>query len=203
MSSIFKEIYHNYLDEIKKCDLESLSIKMGAEWDGRCLKLYLFSRPFYISKEGMFDSSGKRPSHYEIVVLAKYITGYPERKILKQEKWCHYRDFRDSAPLLDAFYNNVERRLAQDFKGRTKALIESCKVLNGIPYEKEWGYDASFLFNALPDIPVLLLFNDADETFPASCNMLFKSTIRYYLDMESVAILGLILTEYLLSTAFL
>jgi len=199
VSSIFEKIYHNYLDEIKKYDLESLSKRIGAEWNGKYLKLYLFSQPFYISKEGIFNDYGKRPSHSETVVLAKYVIGYPQKKITARWEWFHYRDFKDSAPLLDAFYNNVEKRLAQHFKERIQTLIESCEKLNGIPYDKEWGYDVSFLFNALPDIPMLLLFNDADETFPPYCNILFKSTIKYYLDMESVAILGLILADYLLS----
>jgi len=125
---------------------------------------------------------------------------YPKGEITKREgKWFHYRDFKNSGPLLDAFYNNVERKIAEHFKGKTNTLIDCCKKLNGIPYQKGWSYDVSFIFNALPKIPVLLLFNDADELFPAQCNILFKSNIDRYLDMESVAILGLILTDYLLS----
>ena len=172
---------------------------MGAEWNGKSLKLDLFSRPFYVSEKGIFNALGQRPSHSEMVVIANYILRYPDKKISNQARWLHYRDFKDSAPLLDAFYNNVEKKLAGHFKGRIKELVASCEGLNGTPYDEEWGYDVSFLFNALPHIPVLLLFNDAEEIFPAHCNILFKDTIKDYLDMESVAILGLILTDYLLS----
>lgn len=199
MSSMFEKIYHNYVDEIKRCDLHALSKRIGAKWDGNKLELHLLSQPFYISKDGILNSLGTRASHSEVVVLTKYITGYPEKEIPDQGRWFHYRDFKDSAPLLNAFYNNVERRVATHFKEKAEKLVESCTKLKGIPYNEGWDYDVSFLFNALPGIPMLLLFNDTEEMFPAYCNVLFKSTIRYYLDMESVAILGLILTDYLLS----
>ncbi len=73
------------------------------------------------------------------------------------------------------------------------------KIRRDILYEEGWHYDISFLFYTLSHIPVLLLFNEADELFPAQCIILFKETIEHFLDMESVAILGLILTDYLLS----
>jgi hypothetical protein len=37
---------------------------------------------------------------------------------------------------------------------------------------------------------MLLLFNDADNEFPADCRILFEVRVESYLDMESVAILG-------------
>jgi hypothetical protein len=35
-----------------------------------------------------------------------------------------------------------------------------------------------------------LLFNDAEEGFPAQCTLLFGQRAQNYLDMESLAILG-------------
>lgn len=199
MSSIFDQTYHNYLMKIKRLNLQSLSKKIGTEWDGKRMKLKLFTRHFWVSEKGIFNVSGERPSHSEVVVIANYLIRYPDKKISHRGKWLHYRDFKDSAPLLDAFHNNVERKLSLYFKQNIESLVKSCKNLDGISYGEEWGYDVGFLFNALPDISVLLLFNDVDEMFPAHCNVLFKETIKHYLDMESVAILGLILTDYLLS----
>ena len=176
-----------------------MSKKIGSEWNGNELILPLFSRPFYISKQKILNYQKKRATHSEVVILSKYITGYPGEEIKGKGRWLHYRDFKDAIPLLEAFCNNVEKRLAEHFKGKIKELIDCCNSLGGMTYEEDWNYDVSFLFNALPNIPVLLLYNDSDELFPAQCNILFKSTIKYYLDMESVAILGLILTDYLLS----
>ena len=49
----------------------------------------------------------------------------------------------------------------------------------------------------LPKVPVLLLFNDADDEFPADCKVLFERRAEHYLDMECLAILGNILADYL------
>jgi len=51
---------------------------------------------------------------------------------------------------------------------------------------------------ALPKIPILLLFNGADEEFPARCAMLFERRAEKYLDMECLAIAGWALSAYLL-----
>jgi dienelactone hydrolase len=52
-------------------------------------------------------------------------------------------------------------------------------------------------FDALPKIPILLLFNDADDEFPAQCLLLFERRAEKYLDMECLAILGWLLAGYL------
>ena len=52
-------------------------------------------------------------------------------------------------------------------------------------------------FKALPKIPVLLLFNDADNEFAAQCMVLFERRAENYLDMECLAMVGMVLFEYL------
>ncbi len=196
--SLFEKIYQDYVSQIRKIDLKDFAKKAGVKWDGNNLIIPLFSKPFYVSKDGIKNSFFKRPSHMEVVVLSRYIISYPEKEV-KEGEWCHYRDFKDSKPLLDSFYNNVEKKIADAFKGRKALLEKSCKRLNGIPYNEGWSWELSFLFHALPNIPVVLLFNDEEEGFPSECKLLFRRSVERYLDMESVAILGMILTEYLLS----
>ncbi len=199
MTSIFDKIYFDYILEIKKCNLEFLSKKIGVHWNGKEMILPLFSKNFYVSQNYILNPYRKRPNHYEIVVIAKYIISFAEKEIKVDGDWIHYRNFKDSAPLQNAFYNNVEKKIADYFQGNNNLLIKRCRDLNGITYKGEWNYDVSFLFYALPKIPLLLLYNDADDLFPAQCNVLFKSTLKYHLDMESVAIIGMILVNYLLS----
>jgi len=49
----------------------------------------------------------------------------------------------------------------------------------------------------LPKVPVLLLFDDADEEFPAQCKVLFERRAKNYLDPECLAILGMLLSDFL------
>jgi hypothetical protein len=43
----------------------------------------------------------------------------------------------------------------------------------------------------------LILFNDADEEFPAQCMVLFERRAENYLDMECLAMVGMLLFEQL------
>jgi hypothetical protein len=48
-------------------------------------------------------------------------------------------------------------------------------------------------------MPLLLVFNDADDDFPASASLLFEKRASTYLDADSQAIVGYTLTRRLLA----
>ena len=75
--------------------------------------------------------------------------------------------------------------------GRTRMAFSIALVLIG----------AGALFWVLgpPKMPVLLLFNDADREFPAQCAVLFERRAENFLDMECLAMVGMLLFEYLKS----
>jgi hypothetical protein len=65
--------------------------------------------------------------------------------------------------------------------------------LGGYPPDFEIAYDLFMQFDALPRVPVILLFNDADEEFPAQSSLLFERRAEKYLDPECLAMAGRIL----------
>jgi hypothetical protein len=52
-------------------------------------------------------------------------------------------------------------------------------------------------FDALPKVPLLLLFNDQDDEFPAQCGVLFEKRTEKFIDMECLAMVGMLFFEYL------
>jgi hypothetical protein len=52
-------------------------------------------------------------------------------------------------------------------------------------------------FNALPQVPLVMLFNDADDEFSATCSVLFQRRAENYLDPECLAMLGRCLFTHL------
>ena len=52
-------------------------------------------------------------------------------------------------------------------------------------------------FDALSNIPLLLLFNDKDDEFPAQSAVLFEKRAEKLLDMECLAMVGMLFSEYL------
>jgi hypothetical protein len=86
----------------------------------------------------------------------------------------------------------VEEEIAKHFAGNVAGLKAACERLGGIPATVPGSHDAAYEFRFFPHYPVLLLFDDAvaEENFPAQCRMLLDRTAPYYLDIESIVILG-------------
>ncbi len=158
--------------------------------------LSFFGQPYRISGRGIKNPSGKQPAIGICVVLCKYLLLCPEIPSLDKE-WVSYRDFKDAAPLAGSFVNNTERPIAQNFSGRLDELNAACERLGGRNPGLDLSYQLIMKLYPLPKVPVLLLFDDADEEFPAQCKVLFERRAKNYLDPECLAILGTLLSDFL------
>jgi hypothetical protein len=152
-----------------------------------------------MSVDGIVGPSGEKPGHSVSVVLCKYLLLCPDHHPVENE-WVSYRDFKDAAPFAGSFANNVEKALARSFPGRLAKLEDSCLKLGGYRPGIDLSYHLIMQFDALPVVPILLLFNDEDSEFPAQCSVLFEKRANTYLDVESLAILGWLLAAYLQET---
>ena len=199
-SSVFEETYTNYLARIGGLDFNKIAVRLGAEIVGDELIIPVFGKPMRVSAAGISDSSGSRPNFSVCVILFKYLLLCPDHDPAEND-WVSFKDFKDSAPFAGAFFNYTEVPLAKYFSGRLKDLEAACRRIHGHPPAATFSYDLCMQFNALPKIPVLMLFNDADEEFPAQCAVLFERRAEEYLDMECLAMVGMLLFEYLKQAA--
>jgi hypothetical protein len=87
----------------------------------------------------------------------------------------------------------VGRAIATHFSGKLDEMEEAGKTLGGYAPAIEVAYDLSVQFDALPQVPVIVLYNDADDEFPAKCSVLFESRAEHYLDAECLAMVGRLL----------
>lgn len=199
-TSIFEQTYRNYLDEIKNRDLEMIASRLGVSLVNGAVPVTLFGLEFHVSPEGIAFPADHTLTHGETIVLCKYVLLYPDERFY-DDSWVTYRDFRDAAPFVGGFQTNVEQPMAKAFTGKLDALNEACRTLGGRTPESPLSYDIVKQFKALPDLPVLLLFNDADDEFPADASVLFERRAEKYLDMECLAGVGWLLYEYLARAA--
>ena len=100
-------------------------------------------------------------------------------------------------PLTASFANTVEGSICREFSGRAADLRQAAGTLGGRPPFDAYRYDVSLFIPALPRVPLLLLFNDADEGFPAACSALFERRAERYLDMECLAMVGMLFADCL------
>ena len=195
VSPVFEETYNRYLDEIRKLDLEPIAEKLGFSKDGNRFRMPLYHEIYYLSDEGIRNEKGKIPPlHVSVIFLKHLILAEKITPYLKEDTpWCSFRDFKDAAPFIGAFNNYTEKAIAANFEKRPDALKKAALLMGANESLEPVSYDLKLEFKALPKMPLLLLFNDRDDTFPAECVVLFRKTAEIYLDMECLAMVGMYL----------
>ena len=199
-SPVFKETAQYYLRQLERLPLEALASRLGLEEvrDGKGA-IRILGRLFHL-EPGRFTGPDGLPAPFEaLVVVSRYLLGAPQTAPA-DEAWTAYRDFPDAAPLVSYFRSNAEAPVAKTFAGRIDELAARCARLGGQPLDRGLPYDLALKIDALPRVPIFLLFNDADEEFGAECRLLFERRAAAYLDMESTAILGVMLSAALTAT---
>jgi hypothetical protein len=171
--TVFEKTYKNYLEQLREVSFESIAHKLGAKTEGNRIKIPLFRNEYEVSFEGIADPSGKKPTHDICVILSKYILLCPDTPS-KANDWVSFRNFKNSGPLINYFTNDVERAISSYFSGRLNDLKKASDTLTGYPPALDVKYDLAIQFDALPMVPVIMLYNDADEEFSAKCSILFE-----------------------------
>ena len=195
-NTIFEENYQKYLDQVAKIDLALLPERLGVKVHDDEVVIPFFGNPYRISGKRIVGPDGRKAGYALSVILCKYLLLCPNHHPVADE-WITYKDFKDAAPLIHYFSNNVQQAIAAHFSNRLPDLLSAAEKLGGRRPAIDVSYDFSACFDPLPRVPVLLVFNDADEEFPAQCSVLFEKRARNYLDMECLAMVGGALVQYL------
>jgi len=195
-SQVFEQTYEDYLSQIAGLDFNFIVDTLGIEVDGEVVTIPFFGAPYQVSAKGITDSSGKKPHLSICVILCKYLLMCPLIEPLGGN-WMAFKDFKDAAPLVHAFSNTVTKPIAETYSGRVAELEASGKKMGGYRPDTEFPYDICLQFDALPKVPLLLLFNDQDDEFPAQCGVLFEKRTEKFIDMECLAMVGMLFFEYL------
>ena len=195
-SKVFEQTYEDYLSQVADLDFSFIADTLGIQVDGDEAIVPFFGKPYSVSKKAITGPDGKRPHLSICVILCKYLLMCPLIEPLGGN-WMGFKDFKDAAPLVHAFSNTVTRPIAETFSGRIPQLEACGKKLGGYPPDEEFPYDLRMQFDALPKIPLLLLFNDMDDEFPAQCGVLFEKRTEKFIDMECLAMVGMLFFDYL------
>ena len=195
-TSIFEKTYRDYIAQVAEIDFKPIEEKLRVHAEGNDVTIPLFGKSHKVLESGITDPSGNQHSLDICVILCKYLLLCPDVYPTEKE-WVCFRDLKDSGPLTTYFANDVERAIATYFAGRLDDLKEASNTLDGYPPDIEVNYDLSMQFDALPRVPVMLLFNDADDEFPAKSSVLFERRAEKYLDAECLAMVGRLLFTYL------
>jgi len=193
---VYQQTYKDYLSRIAEIDLKFAADKLDLQMSGDAVIMPFFGKSYRVSIREIADPAGKQPHLSISVILCKYLLMCPMIVPLGGN-WMSFNDFKDAAPLIQSFFNTVTLPLADSFSARLADLETAAKNIGGYPPADDFPYDLSLQFNALSKVPLLLLFNDKDEEFAAQCSVLFEKRVEKLLDMECLAMVGMLFCEYL------
>lgn len=193
---IFKKILNDYLTEVAALDLTGKSDLLGIQMDGNTIGIPFLNNFYTITPETITDRQGKCPQHSVSVILCKYLLLCPDTPS-SNKALVTYKDFRDAAPYVLGFGNTAEKPVSRVFSGKIDALEKRSQELGGEACDMGISCDLSYIFHPLPKVPIYMFYNDEDEEFPADCSLLFEKRAEDYLDMECLAMIGMVLAEWL------
>ena len=196
-STVFEQTYQRYLAEIGQIDYLARADLLGVEVHNKALVIPLYNQSYSVSSQSIDGLGGVVVNDAVRVILSKYVLTCPDELPELSHKWMTYREFRNAGPLVSYFTSNTNKNIELHFSGGAERLEERCKEL-GARIENNSSYDISARFHALPRIPVVLNFNDADDMFPAACSILYQESAEHFLDMECLAMTGTLLAGKLL-----
>ena len=191
----YEEVYNGLVQKLARADFRHAMLNLGARDAGPQVALECLNRTCLVGPEGVTAADGDDLDFTVRIVLAYYIL-HGGRGDLTGD-WVAYRDFKDGAFFHASFSQIVETKIANDFSGRLNDLETVSAELGGQSLSAGLGGDLCYRFPALPRMPLGLVFYDADEDFPSSARVLFDASAPLFLDMECLAVLGLILADQL------
>jgi len=194
----FKELAEESLRRLNKtgfpenCKIPGIAVKNNE------LAIPLFHEPYRLSVNGVTGPDGKPANPAISVLVLNYVMNFPE-KIPPDDEWITFREFEGAGPLTSYFTENTNKIIETTFSEKMEDLKNSALKTGGVPVDDELSSDISMHFIALPWIPVFLRFNDKEEQFPAQCSMLFRQSAQQFLDLNTLGIVGTILTGQLIT----
>jgi hypothetical protein len=107
-------------------------------------------------------------------------------------KWVSFADLPGGRMYNAAFQGYSGNEVVKTFGFDLDGFKSACVKAGGEPVDIG---SASFEFQALPRVPLMLTYWLGDEDFPSSCKVLFDESAGHYLPIDACAILGSMLTS--------
>jgi hypothetical protein len=188
---VYEEVYAGLVQRLAGADLAGHARDLGLEWRDGAALVPLLGRDNLVDKTGVRALQGGPAAFTHRIVLAYYLLHGGRGEAAG--RFVPYRELPGGADFARNMALTVEGRLAQAFSGRLPQLLAASLALGGAQAATQARVDLAIAFPALPGLPLMITFNDADEDFPAEAKLFYDLTAPNFLDLECLAVLGLIL----------
>ncbi len=164
------------------------------------LALPYFDTLIHIGRDGIRTADGEDLGRWEQVFVFNHLAQGGSR--LPTGRWKALQEIPNTVSKIKSMRAHVEAPLIERFAGRRADLAAAALGIGGVDATAESeSADLAFRFQALPRVPLLLLFWDADRDsgLEAEVKLSFDETITEHLDIESILFLSEHLAKRLLA----
>jgi hypothetical protein len=165
------------------------AFRSGASYSfpSRSFVVNFFGRPYRVTfpEGGVIREDGATAGAREAIILLHYLVHADGSPV--EERWIAYRDLPGARYHEPAFAAEAEAPLSTRLAGRLEDLR---KWVEGNAQRREISGDLAFVWYVLPRVPLLIIFNERDEEFPASARILFDASAPGYLPTEDLSVLA-------------
>jgi hypothetical protein len=176
-------------------DLADAARRVGGDLEGegarRALRLPYFGGWVRILPDRIENHRGEPLERLEQVLIYNHLAQGGVR--LPTGRWRAFHELPNTVSKVKSMRAHVEAPLAERFQGRREMLRSAARAMGGEAYAAGGhSADEACRFDALPRVPVLLLFWEGEpaEDLAAEVKLLFDETVGEHLDIESILFLG-------------
>lgn len=190
---VYEKVYDGLVERLGKCDLKASAQGLGLAWQDGGAMVPLLGRNYLVTGQGVSTLDAGKAAFTHRIALAWFLLhagrGEPAMRFVPYRELPGGQDFARNLAM------TVEGRVAAFFSGRVDDLHQAALAIGGeLAGERcEASADLALYFNAMPKMPLLLTFNDADEDFGAEAKVFYDLIAPNFLDLECLAVMGLIL----------
>jgi len=186
--SNYDKVLDDLLVSLKETGASANAAFLGGAVRGDKAYVPLFGREWSVEDDG-FYRDGSRLDTIGSILMARYLLqgGIGQTAGQLSSPWLPYRDLKDGAQFASYIKTHLEEPIARAFSGRRDVLAGRLEALGARPYGADFHADLVLVVEPLPRVPILLLFWDMDDEFPASFQFLFDASAQTYLDLECLA----------------
>jgi len=173
-----------------------LAARTGSEFVTPEFHLFLWGKPVCLTWPGFVavDSATRQELHPDQQTLLLYYYNTADGTPVTGQ-WVSFADLPGGRFYNQAFQGYTGHELLKVFGSHKPAFERAAARLDGRPYPLG---DTAFVFHALPNLALLVIFWQGDEDFNPSYQILFDSSANHYLPTDACAVLGSILTHRLI-----
>ena len=192
---VYEKVYEELLERLAAVDLAAAARTLDLECREGAALVRFFNRDYLVSSRGVLLADGGQAFISHRIVLAWYLihAGRGETS----GRFVPYRELSGGADFARSLSQTVEDRIARVFGGRLDDLRAAADDLGAEPARIESRPDLALVIPALPKVPLMFTFYDADDEFPAEVKVFYDLTAPNFLDLECLAAMGVILVKEL------